>query len=261
MSQESTTVSIVFQEKIIPASVEEVWRHLTEGALLREWFADTEGLKPQGDFVFNFGDGDFFSGQVLEWDAPHFLRFKWKFMGVGQTFDIRYMLRRMVEAKSTRLTVRDEGALTPEEAEGLVEGWEDFLMRLERRIQTQEPTRYSWSQTINVTALLGKTASVAIDTFQNQAWWQKNFPETRASLAAANGNALKFDLRDEAWNGVELTVKIALRQCEGAAYAEVNHDGWTTLAPERQIAERRRYAQLWAQALRQLEREAVTSQN
>lgn len=259
MSLEPTTVNTVLKEKVIPASVEEVWSHLTEGALLREWFADTEGLKPDREFVFNFGDGDFFSGRVLEWEPPYFLRLKWKFMGIGQTSDIHYALRRA--GHETHLTVRDEGSLTPEEADGLTEGWEDFLLRLKLRIETQTSTRYSWSQAISATASLGHETSRATDVFQNQKWWQKNFPETRASLTTANGNALKFTVSDEAWHGVEMPVSITLRQLDGEAYAEISHEGWETLAPERQIAERRRYAQLWAQALQRLEQVTGASRN
>ncbi len=248
----------VFKEKIIPARIEEVWRHLTDAALLTEWFADTDGLKPQGEFVFSFGDGDFFSGHVVEWDAPEFLQIRWKFMGVGPSFNIQYSLRSLGE--STRLNVRDEGALTEEEADGLREGWEDFLTRLEGRIRTGQPTRYQWSETINATVSVGKgfskKTSVAKNAFHDDAWWRSNFPQAHASLETEGDNALRFNVRDEAWNGVATTVKITLRQLEGGAYAEVNHAGWTALPAGRQLAERRRYAQLWTQALRQLEQDA-----
>lgn len=250
---------IVVKEESIPAPVGEVWRHLTDGRLLTGWFADTEGLRPGGEFVFSFGDGDFFSGQVVEWDAPHALHLRWRFMGVGPTYDISYSLSEADGA--TRLTVRDEGALTRDEADSLAEGWKDFLARLERRVRTNEPTRYLWSETIGCSVFLGQHDPAAAETFQNQDWWRVNFPEARVSPDAARDNAAKFDLRDEAWDGAATTVAVTIRQLNGAAYAEINHAGWTALAPDRQVAERRRYARLWAQALRQLERDAERKNN
>lgn len=248
----------VVKEKIIPAGVGDVWRHLTDGALLAGWFADTEGLRPGGEFVFSFGDGDFFSGRVAEWDAPHTLRLEWKFMGAGPTYDIRYTLRQAGD--STRLTVRDEGALTRGEAEGLAEGWDDFLSRLERRVRTGRPARYEWSEAICATALLGRQAPAAVGTLLNPDWWRANFPDARVAPEAAPGNAAKFNLREEAWGGAATEVAVTIRRFDGAAYAEINHVGWTALPPGRQIAERRRYAGLWAQALRRLERDAESGE-
>lgn len=248
----------VVKEKTIPAGVGDVWRHLTDGALLTGWFADTEGLRPGGEFVFSFGDGDFFSGRVTGWDAPHALRLEWRFMGAGPTYDISYTLRR--DGASTHLTVRDEGALTSGEAEGLAEGWDDFLARLERRVTTGRPSRYEWSEALCATALLGRHAPAAVGTLLDQAWWRANFPDARVAPEAAQGDGAKFILRDEAWGGAVTRVAVTVRRIDGAAYAEFNHDGWTALAPGRQIAERRRYAGLWSQALRRLEQGAESAQ-
>jgi uncharacterized protein YndB with AHSA1/START domain len=248
----------VVKEKSIPAGVEEVWRHLTDGALLTAWFADTEGLRPGGEFVFGFGDGDFFSGRVAGWDAPDALRLRWRFMGVGPTYDILYSLCR--DGNSTRLTVRDEGALTHAEAEGLAEGWEDFLTRLECRVRTKQPARYEWSEAICVTALLGRHAPAGVETFREQDWWRANFPGARVSFDEAQGDAAKFSLREEGWGGAATNVAVTVRRFDDAACAEINHVGWTGLAPGRRIAERRRYAGLWAEALRRLERDAGAGQ-
>lgn len=257
MPPETARLTVV-KEKSIPAGVEEVWRHLTDGALLTSWFADTEGLRPGGEFVFGFGDGDFFSGRVAGWDPPATLRLGWRFMGVGPTYDILYTLCR--DGEATRLTVRDEGALTRAEAEGLAEGWEDFLTRLERRVRTGEPARYEWSEAICVTALLGRRAPAGVETFREPDWWRANFPGARVSPEGAQTDAAKFSLREEDWGGAATTVAVNVRRFGDTACAEINHAGWTGLAPGRRIAERRRYAGLWAEALRRLEREAGAAQ-
>lgn len=257
MSPEPSRLTVV-KEKSIPAGVGEVWRHLTDGALLSSWFADTEGLRPGGEFVFGFGDGDFFSGRVAGWDAPEALRLRWRFMGVGPTYDILYSLR--PDGDSTRLTVRDEGALTSAEAEGLAEGWEDFLTRLEQRVRTKQPARYEWSETICVTALLGRHSPAGVETFREQDWWRANFPGARVSFDGAQGDEAKFSLREEGWDGAATSVDVTVRRLDDAACAEINHVGWTGLAPGRRLAERRRYAGLWAEALQRLERDAGAGQ-
>ncbi len=253
MPHDSETFTVV-KEKLIPAEIDEVWRNLTEGKLITEWFADSQDLGSDTDFVFSFGDGDFFAGRVIEWDPPFSLRLKWRFMNVAQFFDIHFSLLPVGEL--TLLTLRDVGSIMPEEASGLVEGWEDFLTRLQHRIRTKQPTRYVWSQTIGVGALLANDTPLAANAFRDKAWWLTNFPEARVSFEFGQSNAATFTIRDEAWQGVSTIVNIAIRRMRGGLYADVRHVGWTMLENSQQVAERRRYAELWARALQRLEQES-----
>jgi len=253
MSQHSESYTVV-KEKLIHAVIDEVWSHLTEGKLLTEWFADTQGLSPNADFIFSFGDGDFFAGRVIEWEVPSSLRLNWKFMGVAQTFDIHFSLLPLGE--STLLTLRDVGSATAEEAAGLVEGWEDFLMRLVTRIKTKQRTRYVWNESIGVGALVARGNSLAEKAFQDKAWWLTNFPDAHVSFEFRQPNAATFTLLDEAWRGVSTKVNVVIRQLYGGLYADVRHVGWTKLDASQQLTERRRYAQFWARALQQLEQDA-----
>ena len=255
MSPESEPITVV-KEKFIPAGIDEVWKYLTDGILLTQWFATTDGLRPHGAFVFDFGDGDFFSGRVVQWNEPTSLGFTWKFLGVGQTSRIDYTLQS--EGDSTFLILRDHGALTPEEAVGLDEGWDDFLMRLSRRIETGQPCRYRWSETFGAAAFLGSDSLITVDDFDDE-WWETNFPGihvTRDSVQSNFSNEKRFIVRDDswaAWGDLTTTVTIRVSHLPGGVWASVSHAGWTRFPESEQVGERRRFAQLWENALRRLE--------
>lgn len=249
MSPQSEPITVV-KEKLIPAGIDEVWKYLTDGKLLSQWFAETDGLKPDAEFVFEFGDGDFFSGRVVNWDEPASLGLTWKFMGLGQTSRVDYSME--AAGESTFLTLRDHGALTPDEAVGLDEGWDDFLSRLIGRIETRQPTRYRWTETIGASAFLGNDTTIDLADFDDR-WWQANFPGVRVSLESVEPNKRRFAVRDDAWGGLVTTATTSVRQMPAGIYAVVFHEGWVKLPESQQLGERRRFARLWERALRQLE--------
>jgi uncharacterized protein YndB with AHSA1/START domain len=259
MQKTSEPITVV-KEKFIPAGIDEVWKFLTDGILLTQWFATTDGLKPNGEFVFDFDDGDFFSGRVVQWEEPASLGFTWKFLGVGQASRIDYSLQS--EGESTFLTVRDHGALTPEDAVGLDEGWDDFLMRLSRRIETGQPCRYRWSETFGGAAFLGGDSPITVNDFDDQ-WWQRNFPGiqvTPDTVQSNSPNEKRFIVRDDAWRGwgdLATTATIRVRYLAGGICASVSHVGWTRFPEFEQVGERRRFARLWENALRRLEEDAT----
>lgn len=256
MSPESEPITVI-KEKFIPAGIDEVWKYLTDGILLTQWFATTDGLKPNGSFVFDFGDGDFFSGRVVQWHEPTSLGFTWKFLGVGQTSRIDYTLKS--EGESTSLILRDHGALTPEEALGLDEGWDDFLMRLTRRIETGQPCRYRWSETFGGAAFLGSDTPITVNDFDDQ-WWRTNFPGIQITpdpVQPNASNAKRFIVRDDAWGDLTTTVTLRVRHLPGGDWASVSHEGWIKFPESEQVGERRRFARLWENALRRLEENSV----
>ncbi|HEU4767103.1 MAG TPA: SRPBCC domain-containing protein, partial [Pyrinomonadaceae bacterium] len=210
-----------------------------------------------GSFVFDFGDGDFFSGRVVQWHQPTSLGFTWKFLGVGQTSRIDYTLKS--EGESTSLILRDHGALTPEEALGLDEGWDDFLMRLTRRIETGQPCRYRWSETFGGAAFLGSDTPITVNDFDDQ-WWRTNFPGIQITpdpVQPNASNAKRFIVRDDAWGDLTTTVTIRVRHLPGGDWASVSHEGWIKFPESEQVGERRRFARLWENALRRLEENSV----
>jgi len=150
-----------------------------DGAMLTSWFADSAGLRPGGPFHAAFGDGDFFSGMVTEWDPPISLGLEWRFLGVGPSFDIRFSL--LPVGDQTELTVTDRGAASVEEASGLREGWEDFLMRCEKLVRTGENSRYRWTETFGGTAYVTQGSAV-LPRLADRKLWRAFFPGANTSV-------------------------------------------------------------------------------
>ena len=67
----------------IPHAPPEAWRDLTEGERLSCWFATSGDLRPGAPFQLDFGDGDFFVGEVTRWEEARCLGLEWRFMGLG----------------------------------------------------------------------------------------------------------------------------------------------------------------------------------
>src|SRR6476620_11231515 len=95
------------------------------------------------------GDGDFFSGSVIEWDPGIILGVRWKFVGCGPEYEVRYSLLR--RKQGTELTVQDRGALSVEEAECLRVGWSEFLMRFEQALLKNVNGRFNWRKELTFT--------------------------------------------------------------------------------------------------------------
>jgi uncharacterized protein YndB with AHSA1/START domain len=242
---------------VIARPPEAVWPYLTVDELVGRWFADSAGLGGgRGDhaarraFRFEFGDGDFFAGNVTEWREPRVLGLHWQFMGIGPVYDIRIEL--VPCETGTRVTVTDAGASSASEAESLHEGWIDFLARLDKCISTGRVTRYEWSETISVTALVRRDEEAVAALLSQRPWWEARFPGAELRLAPLpTGVAVEF--RDPAWQGASTRAEITVEADPGGLRIQVRHEGWTHLPPERRIPERRRLANLWASTLMRLE--------
>jgi uncharacterized protein YndB with AHSA1/START domain len=241
----------VIRQKVVAVPVSRVWDCLTKPELISKWFANTERLAPGEEFKFDFGDGDYFAGRVLELEEPTFLRLKWRFWEVGPEFEIRFSLFPL-EA-GIEVSVQDRGALTVGEAYGLREGWDDFLSRLDQFAVTGRCARYQWSQTIGATALLSGRAQAQLAELRDEAWWRSRFPTSAMTMSCDEGSSISLRFRDVAWGPVETEAIVTVDSLADAKTVEVSHQGWTGLAPERQIAERRRFAARWREVLRSLE--------
>ena len=145
----------VVAQRQIPAPVEKVWDHLTKPELLAKWFADTSYIGPDTPVCMETAGGDFFAGRVIEWDPGIVLGLRWKFLGCGPEYEVRFSLLR--RKQGTELTVQDRGALTVEEAECLRVGWSEFLMRFEKSLLTNVNARFNWRKVVNVTIRVAET--------------------------------------------------------------------------------------------------------
>lgn len=249
IAAEESRVHTATTRRVIPADVASVWRQLTSGEQLAQWFADADDVRAGGTVQFSFGDGDFFVGDVRRWEPPHDLSWSWRFLGVGPTFDIHFALR-AVDAH-TLVTVTDTGAMSAAEAESLAEGWRDFLERLDAYAATGRRTRYTWSETIAAAAVLPRDADSPRDLL-SAAWLRQQFRDADIDAMEGTGDAT-FTFRDPAWHGVATTARIHATPLADGLHVGVTHSGWPALAPDQRLDERRRYAGLWQRALTQLE--------
>lgn len=125
------------EEALVAASVDVVWRDLTDGAQLASWiwparFETTAVVEP-----VRFGRWEVRSevaelavlGEVVEVDAPHRLRLQWAWEGEAHATDAELTLEQAAD-DSTRVIVRHGEFLTDDERESHIEGWSNCLQRL-----------------------------------------------------------------------------------------------------------------------------------
>lgn len=251
-------VFTVVRRQQVPLPLNETWLYLTEPVLLSKWFANVEDFTAGAPFRFDFGDGDYFAGHVFAWEEPRRLGIHWQFMGLGPGFDIEFALA-PAGAQSTEVTVQDRGALSADEAASLGEGWEDFLARLASFVHTGEPSRYEWSQVISATALISDTRAARANLGELE-WWRTAFPSVRLALKKSHEDLIALAFQDAAWDDCETEASVTISHANSRTYVTATHEGWTKLRPPQQVSERRRYAGLWEQLLRGLERTNGASQ-
>ena len=233
----------------VAAPLEGCWRFLTDPSLMSEWFADPIRL-PDGRMDLHFGDGDFFRVTRTAARQPDQLLWTWQFMGVGPRSEIEFLLTR--KEGHTEVAVLDHGQYSLSGVHELEEGWEDFLTRLQRRIETGKNARYQWSETIGASIVLRDNPESVERALHDQAMWQRCFRDADVCLADSEaGLALNFSKSE--WDGASTTASLSLSSSAAGLHLSVNHQGWLQLPETCRIAERKVAAQLWAEALRQLE--------
>ena len=232
----------------VSASIETVWACLTETERLGLWFADADRLAPGEPCRFDFGDGDFFAGRMGTWRRLRSWSLEWRFMGLGPRYQIEVSLT--PSASGTTVAVSDQGALTRATADGLDEGWKDFLERLARTASSGEKARYRWSPEIWVGLFtVGGADDLLARSWRDRSWWRRTFPTAEARL----GDRVQVELEDPAWGGRRTRATLEVEATGLGAHAVVQHAGWAELPAAVQVAERRRYAESWAAGLTPLE--------
>ena len=238
----------VVAQRQIPAPVEKVWDHLTKPELLAKWFADTLYLGPEAPVYLETGDGDFFSGRVVEWDPGIVLGLRWKFMGAGPEYEVRYSLLR--RKQGTELTVQDRGALTVEEAECLRVGWSEFLMRFEKSLLKNVNTRFNWRKAVNITIRVAESKhELLAAALHDPRWYQAALAGVRAQVHEPRVNEIAATIRHDAWGDAATRARVKLKNIRGVDYAYVAHEGWVELPSKLAQAERRRFVDVWLNAL------------
>ena len=238
----------VVAQRQIPAPVEKVWDYLTKPELLAKWFADTTYLGPDALVYLETGAGDFLSGRVIEWEPGIVLGLRWKFVGCGPEYEVRFSLLR--RKQGTELTVQDRGALTVEEAECLRVGWSEFLMRFEKSLLKNVNARFNWRKTLNLTIRVDETRQELLKAALNDPrWYQAALGGVRAQIHELRENEIAATITHDAWGDVETCARVKLRNIRGVDYAYVAHEGWPELPAELAEAERKRFVRIWIDAL------------
>jgi uncharacterized protein YndB with AHSA1/START domain len=238
----------VVAQRQVPASVETVWNHLSKPELLSKWFADTAYIGPEAPLYMETGDGDFFSGRVIEWDPGIVLGVRWKFMGSGPEYEVRFSLLR--RKQGTEVTVQDRGAVTVEEAECLRVGWSEFLMRFEKSILKNINTRFNWRKALNITIRVANAKRDQLASALNDPhWYQASLAGVRAQIHERRGNEIAATINHDAWGAAETRVRFKFKNIRGIDYAYVAHEGWLDLPADLAQAERKRFAAIWVNAL------------
>lgn len=238
----------VTAQRQIPAPVEVVWQYLTEPSKLARWFADVEYFAPQSPFQFNFGDGDFFSGSVIEWDEHIVLGMRWKFVGVGPDYEVRYSLLR--RKQGTELSIQDRGAITVEEAECLRVGWSEFLMRLEKAIVKCVETRFLWRKAINFTVILTcAERALLMRDLRDPRWFETHLAGVRARIQSVEGDEILVLVGHPSWDEAETVVRLKFKNIRGIEYLLVAHEGWGGLPAKLAESERRVFLPRWLHAV------------
>lgn len=238
----------VVAQRQIPAPVEQVWDYLSKPELLSKWFADTSNIGPDAPIHMETAGGDFFSGRVIEWDPGIILGFRWKFLGCGPEYEVRFSLLR--RKQGTELTVQDRGAITVEEAECLRVGWSEFLMRFEKALVKNVKTRFNWRKALTLTIRLADTKQKLLATALNDPrWYESALAGVRAQIHEASENEITATIKHESWGDAETRVRVRLKHIGGVDYAYVAHEGWAELPAELAEVERRRFVGIWINAL------------
>ncbi|MGB9369708.1 MAG: SRPBCC domain-containing protein [Xanthobacteraceae bacterium] len=256
---------------LVPGTPADAWRALTERDSVARWFGDlSETLRPGGTHRLDFGDGDFFAISKVRLGPPHSIAYDWRFLGTSPTDAIAWSIA--AEDGACRVTVTDtEPSRTPSGCDEMIEGWTDFLQRLQGHRVTGRNTRYAWRKEFSGSielALEPAAAFAQLLSSEGQGrWlpWTGGAIASGATLLMTDGGAperlhvsgvqkesasLHFKLSAPRWR-VATDCRIALQPWPSGALLVVTHDGWPAIdpLPTEQAVQRTRFGTLWTKAL------------
>lgn len=145
---ERTAPDAIRLERLLDASVETVWRYLTEAELRRAWFMGGSDARPGGEFELvvdhdNLSDeknvpypegyaqfkGSVWSEKVIRFDPPHLLETTFQ---SGKNGTVTYEL--FPEGDRTRLVLTHSGIESGTGAQDFGTGWNSHLTVLQERL-------------------------------------------------------------------------------------------------------------------------------
>jgi uncharacterized protein YndB with AHSA1/START domain len=138
---ESATVRF---ERILDATIDAVWKALTDPKDIAVWLAPARLDRHTGGAVdIDFGDNGKVAGAITEIESPHTLEYTWTFTGEPDSV-LRFELT--TDGAKTRL-VLEHRLLPPDQAVGYGAGWHAHLDMLESHITNGESV--DWDERFN----------------------------------------------------------------------------------------------------------------
>jgi uncharacterized protein YndB with AHSA1/START domain len=246
---------------------DEAWRALTEKERLEMWFGTpSDSLTAGGGPVrIDFGDGDFFLVERRDAGPERLVEFDWRFLGLGPASHLRWEVR--PTAGGSQVAVRDHADDRDQETvRELTEGWQDFLGRLARYLDTGRSARYDCRSEIDGAIDLPPTADGLLWEPQLPAWLPVVTDEQRGRSfqIADSGVPQRFEITDWRNDGAALGFQVLIPGAAGLTSAAVRlrqmphgirlsfrHTGWHDLGlgTERVRQLRARFAAGWVTAL------------
>jgi uncharacterized protein YndB with AHSA1/START domain len=247
---------------------DQAWRALTENERLEMWFGTpSDSLTADRPLRVDFGDGDFFLVEPRIVDAPRLVEFDWRFLGVGPMSHVRWEVRPAEDG--SQVTVRDHADNRDQDTvRELTEGWQDFLGRLDRYLDTGRSTRYDWRDEIEGAIDLPPTAQGLLGESQLTTWLPVVADERggRSFQIADAGAPRCFRISDWRNDGADLrfgvliedtapltSAVVHVRQIRHGFRLSVRHAGWRHLGLGQDRARELRacFASAWVSALRE----------
>jgi uncharacterized protein YndB with AHSA1/START domain len=262
-----------------PASRDDVWAALTQRERVSRWFGDlSDSLQPGRACRLDFSDGDFFDISDVVLHPPHHLSYHWRFLGTGPSDSISWTIE--PQGEGCRITVTDrEDNRVQATVNDLIQGWTDFLGRLQSYCATGRTTRYSWRREFDGSIELPVDPAAAADKLLTDdglcRWvpWSGAFA-AEATVTVGDGQQpayleigdveraspflLRFSLGCPEWRAPTLCSIMIQGRPEGALLV-VSHQGWEGIDGDgrRQGAQRERFGKLWTEALQRARRALV----
>ncbi len=129
----------------VPFPPERVWEALASPAEVTQWLGVCRGslTAVNTDCVLDFEDGEFFLCRAVEAQAPHRLRYLWRWLGIGQATSVTWDIR--PTPMGSRITVTEEAKNAPWDWQTWNGGgWPGILDQLGTHLRTGANTRWPW---------------------------------------------------------------------------------------------------------------------